>query len=92
MNTSENNSEDNITLNVYPVPANNKVHFSLKGNTVYKYRIEIMSASGTLIESFKIPYNSDIEKNIKAYKSGFYIYKLYKENRMIKSGKLLIEQ
>lgn len=83
---------DNITFQVYPIPANHKIHFLLYGNKNHEYRIEIMNIRGFFIDSFKILYNGDIEKNIETYKAGIYFYKLYEENKLIKIDKILIGQ
>ncbi|MBI5540122.1 MAG: T9SS type A sorting domain-containing protein [Bacteroidia bacterium] len=83
---------NNNTFQVYPIPANHKLHFSHFDNNNKEYRIEILNVNGVIMDSFKILYNGDIEKNIEAYKSGIYFYKLYENSKLIKIDKIIIEQ
>jgi hypothetical protein len=74
------------TINIYPNPFKGK--FKISGITKGKNTISIHSVTGKCVYTAEI-YNTEIEINLSQLPAGIYIYQMYSDTKMLKSGKLI---
>lgn len=76
------------TLNVYPNPASDMLNFSINYNKAAK--VEVMDITGRVIETVNFDMNN-ASVNVSNYNAGLYLYRvLTNDNKVIKAGKVTV--
>jgi hypothetical protein len=82
-------NNDNTGLIVYPNPTSSVVNFEFKYQSAKDYMLSIMDISGSVLISEEFIENV-IRIDTRKFKTGLYIYQVFNENVIIKTGKIII--
>lgn len=81
---------DGINVSIKPIPVTNISNFTIEGNNNDHYFIlEIYHITGKKIISARIKNNYVINRN--EFYSGLYLYRLFNQSGIIKTGKIIIK-
>jgi hypothetical protein len=82
---------EDITYEVWPNPADQKVYVHSSIPLAQGGKIEIYSVTGKVIAFSKIPANSNTSViNVNDLPTGIYFYRICNQNAIVKKGKLII--
>jgi hypothetical protein len=79
-----------LQIVVYPNPSSGKINIKLSGNDAAGIRFSLWDAAGKLVFT-RTDINSKIFSIDKHFSAGQYIYEVSKKNKLLKQGKLQVE-
>lgn len=82
-------SYDETTIRIYPNPANNEISISGFNSDSFIYEFKIYSTFGQLFDNIII--GNDTKISFSGYASGMYIFNISKDNKILKTGKLILK-
>lgn len=89
--TSVNNLNNNFALNVFPNPSNHYVTFEIEDQTNSTKHLHIYNSIGKKIKEGIFENNTFIFNGGK-HPTGIYFFQIKSENRLLKTGKIIISQ
>lgn len=85
--------DDNEYVKVYPVPANNKVNFTITPpDNFMDYKLIISDAQFRTVKAITIRGQREISLDSNTLSAGNYLYTLQCKNRLIQDGKFIISK
>ncbi|MCL3781052.1 T9SS type A sorting domain-containing protein [Prolixibacteraceae bacterium JC049] len=78
------------SIKLYPNPFQNQLNIQFIGNQNQKYRIELYNSQGVLSAVKEVfVQNGNVQLNLEHLKQGIYLYRIFNNYSLLKSGKLV---